>query len=216
MRGIVLALCLLVWAMPGTAGERVRIVDGDTLAIDGVKYRINGIDAPEADQTCKRADGRSWRCGKVATDHLFELTDEREVRCEGLTADGYGRLIARCTADGQDLAARMIEDGMAWAFLRFTDEYAGVEARARAAERGIWQGEAIPAWAFRRARWAGAASRAPAGCPIKGNIGRNGRIYHTPWSPWYARTRINVARGERWFCDEAEAIAAGWRAPYWH
>ena len=46
---------------------------------------------------------------------------------------------------------------------------------------------------------------------IKGNITDNGRIYHMPWSPWYGKVRIDPARGERWFCNENEAMAAGWR-----
>ena len=82
---------------------------------------------------------------------------------------------------------------------------------AQAEKRGIWQGPAQPAWEFRTQKWSVASKRAPEGCPIKGNISDNGRIYHTPWSKWYARTKINTAKGERWFCDEAEAIAAGWR-----
>jgi len=59
-----------------------------------------------------------------------------------------------------------------------------------------------------------AAEAAPrAGCPIKGNINAEGeRIDHTPWSPWYERTKINEAAGEQWFCDETEAQEAGWRA----
>ncbi len=58
-----------------------------------------------------------------------------------------------------------------------------------------------------------AAAAAPVeGCPIKGNINQDGeRIYHTPWSPWYDRTQINEAMGERWFCDEAAAVDSGWR-----
>lgn len=53
-------------------------------------------------------------------------------------------------------------------------------------------------------------------CLIKGNINRDGeRIYHTPWSsPHYKRTKINIKKGERWFCTEGEARQAGWRAPY--
>ncbi len=52
-----------------------------------------------------------------------------------------------------------------------------------------------------------------AACLIKGNINRRGeRIYHVPGSKWYARTKINRP-GERWFCSEEEAIAAGWRPP---
>ena len=38
-------------------------------------------------------------------------------------------------------------------------------------------------------------------------------IYHVPGSPAYERTKIDEAKGERWFCSEAEARAAGWRAP---
>ena len=87
------------------------------------------------------------------------------------------------------------------------------EAEAREAGRGIWQTRSQPAWDYRADRWSRAAAAAPNGCPIKGNINRKGtRIYHTPWSASYARTRIDVAKGERWFCDEAEAQAAGWRA----
>ena len=49
-------------------------------------------------------------------------------------------------------------------------------------------------------------------CQIKGNVNRKGeRIYHLPGDREYAKTRINTGRGERWFCSEAEAHAAGWR-----
>lgn len=212
MRSLLLVLCWLA----GTAQAEIRIVDGDTLDLDGVRYRINGIDAPEAGQTCKTATGRDWRCGKSATETLAGLTDGRRVTCRTLSRDSYGRDIARCSADGQDLARQMVLSGMAWAFVKFSDEYEDAEASARAAGRGIWQGEAQPAWDYRAMRWSEARTSAPEGCPIKGNISRRGRIYHAPWSPWYTRTKINLARGERWFCSEAEAIAAGWRAPNWH
>jgi len=50
------------------------------------------------------------------------------------------------------------------------------------------------------------------GCTIKGNISRRGeRIYHVPGDRYYAATVIDIAKGERWFCSEAEARAAGWR-----
>jgi hypothetical protein len=51
------------------------------------------------------------------------------------------------------------------------------------------------------------------GCGIKGNISvRTGeRIYHVPGQKYYFVTRINWSRGERWFCSEEDARAAGWR-----
>ncbi len=48
-------------------------------------------------------------------------------------------------------------------------------------------------------------------CLIKGNISSKGRIYHLPGSESYEKTQINESKGERWFCTEAEAQAAGWR-----
>ena len=56
---------------------------------------------------------------------------------------------------------------------------------------------------------------APSDCRIKGNISLEGeRIYHVPGGEWYAETRIDELEGERWFCSEEEARAAGWRKSY--
>ena len=90
-------------------------------------------------------------------------------------------------------------------------DYIQAEDEARSKRLGIWQANTQTAEAFRAEKWAVAEQVSPNGCPIKGNISKNGRIYHTPWSPWYKRTKINVGKGERWFCTEAEALASGWR-----
>ena len=51
-----------------------------------------------------------------------------------------------------------------------------------------------------------------AACVIKGNISSSGdRIYHVPGQRYYDKTLINWLKGERWFCTEQEAVAAGWR-----
>ena len=48
-------------------------------------------------------------------------------------------------------------------------------------------------------------------CRIKGNISRSGKIYHMPGMRHYAWTKIETSKGEKWFCSEEEAEAAGWR-----
>lgn len=49
-------------------------------------------------------------------------------------------------------------------------------------------------------------------CDIKGNVSTRGeRIYHVPGQKYYDDTRISASHGERWFCSEKEARAAGWR-----
>jgi len=51
------------------------------------------------------------------------------------------------------------------------------------------------------------------GCNIKGNVSyyNGARIYHVPGQMFYDRTVISYSRGERYFCSEADALAAGWR-----
>lgn len=212
--GVVLGLCLggsVVVGLPAQSGS-VSIIDGDTLDLDGTRFRLNGIDAPERAQTCKTSTGKIWRCGAAATQALVALTKNATVTCKSHGTDHYNRQIATCFADDHDVGRALVKRGYAWAFLKFSDTYAGEQTRAKAQKLGIWQGSAQPAWEFRAASWSSARQKAPADCPIKGNISDNGRIYHTPWSKWYSRTKINTAKGERWFCNEAEAIAAGWKA----
>jgi len=197
-------------AQRGTA----QVIDGDTLDLAGRRMRLHGIDAPELDQTCGRADGGSWPCGRAARDRLAALVTEAETACTARDRDGYGRIIATCTAGGRDLGETLVGEGLAWAYLHFSRAYAETETRARAARRGVWQGEAEAAWDYRRHGWQAAAATVPdPACAIKGNITASGeRIYHTPGSTWYARTGIDTASGEAWFCTSAEAEAAGWRA----
>ncbi len=206
-------ILLLALISPPLWAADLRVIDGDTLVLNGTTFRINGIDAPESGQKCTTERGKRWPCGEAATSTLVALTNNATVSCEKLAVDPYNRIVARCFADGKDVAQVMVAKGMAWAFLKFSDEYEADQDNAKIAKLGIWRGPAQPPWEFRAKRWNVAAQVAPKGCPIKGNITANGHIYHTPWSPWYKRTRINTAKGERWFCDEAEAIKAGWRAP---
>jgi len=198
-----------------TVGEAIsgpaRVIDGDTLVVGGQHIRLEGIDAPELGQTCGRRFFGTWRCGKAAADALAALVGGRSVTCESRGDDKYGRMLGICFVDGRDLNAAMVREGLAWAFVKYSQTYVPEEAEARSSRVGIWRGEAEPAWVYRERRWAGAEPEAPHGCAIKGNITAHGHIYYMPWSPWYAMVKIDEAKGEHWFCSEAEAVAAGWR-----
>ncbi len=205
---ITTALICLFLASPAVCD--VSIVDGDTLDLDGIRIRLNGIDAPEYGQKCG-----SWDCGTEALEALDRLIKSGPIDCQPIGDDGYGRVIGKCTVSGADVGAKMVSEGLAYAFRKYSTEYVEEEEEARSKALGIWSGDFQRPWDYRAQKWASAEQEAPAGCPIKGNISENGQIYHAPWSPWYKRTRISEAKGERWFCSEAEAVAAGWRAPQW-
>lgn len=207
---LAIAAFLVVPAGEAAAGMitgQAEVVDGDGLLIGPVRIRLNGIDAPELGQHCAKRGGGNWPCDEAAADRLEQLITGKEVACEPIDRDPYGRVIAHCTADGVDLARTLAAEGLVWAFRRYSTDYTATEDQVHAAGVGIWQAETQPPWEFRADRWERAVEAAPNGCPIKGNISSEGeRIYHTPWSPWYGRTKISEANGERWFCDESQAI----------
>jgi endonuclease YncB( thermonuclease family) len=223
-RGVVLrfiailaVVAMLVPLGPVVATElvgRPRIVDGDTIAYRDDRVRLHGIDAPENAQHCLDASGGDYRCGEAATKALERLVDGREIRCSGTERDQYGRLIAVCRVGGREINRWMVDTGWALAYIRYSGDYAGEERAAARARRGLWAGSFEAPWEYRRARRQIAVAATPVpGCPIKGNLSANGRIYHTPTSRWYERTAIDPSKGERWFCSEREALDAGWRAP---
>lgn len=205
-----------------TISGRATIVDGDTIVIASTRVRFNGIDAPESAQLCQNAKGKNYRCGQSAAKALDDwLAKSRPVSCSFVEWDDYGRFVGDCyRSDGAAVAVWLVSAGHAMDWPRHSGgAYASYQEEARLAKRGIWQGEFQPAWEWRAAQQAAAKDETTnpvrllsASCNIKGNISNKGvRIYHLPGQRFYDETVISSAKGERMFCSEDEARAAGWR-----
>jgi endonuclease YncB( thermonuclease family) len=120
------------------------VADADTLEISGARIRLQGIDAPELDQTCADAKGEPWSCGRIAARELRAHVQGREVRCEPQGYDRFERRLATCfLPDGSNLNAWMVEQG--WALASgWGDLYQSEQQQAKAAKRGIWTGTFTP------------------------------------------------------------------------
>lgn len=214
----VLVMSLLM-SLPAMSTEpivgRAKIIDGDTIQIAHQRIRLFGIDAPETKQSCVAA-GKKWSCGRNATFGLSAIIERQWVYCRQKDKDRYGRVVAVCNlagADGPDVNAAMVRQGWALAYRRYSKDYVADEDIARKAKAGLWVGQFVAPWDWRRGKRLQAANDNVAGkCLIKGNIGKRGvRIYHIPGGAYYERTRIDEQKGERWFCSEDDARKAGWR-----
>ena len=127
----------------------VRIVDGDTLDIDGDRHRLAGVDAPERHQTCLDDAGARWACGRVATETLQALIGEGPVSCSTSSQDRYGRSVSSCSSGGADLGEALVRAGLAVNDRRYRPDRSAAEAAARDAGAGMHAGRFMPPWSWR-------------------------------------------------------------------
>lgn len=147
---ILMALLASTVAMAADLTGRASVIDGDTLEIHGQRIRMHGIDAPESAQTCT-INGKPYRCGQRSAMALADKIGARPVVCEGREHDRYRRLIAICRLGKEDLNAWLVSEGLALAYVRYSQDYVGQETAARKARRGLWAGEFMAPWDWRKA-----------------------------------------------------------------
>jgi len=141
---------LVTLALADVEGK-ARVVDGDTIVINGDRIRLHGIDAPEQIQTCLVANIK-WQCGFEATSALERLIADQEVYCAGKKRDRYKRLIAVCHAGTLNLNRQMVSEGWALAYRRYSDDYVSEEMNAQNLKRGIWKGKFVVPWDWRKSQ----------------------------------------------------------------
>jgi endonuclease YncB( thermonuclease family) len=208
---VLLALSPAVFAADLSGGV-VGIADGDTFTLltsdmQQVKIRLAEIDAPESGQPY----------GNKSKQALSGLIFGKDVRVVVQTKDRYGRTVGRPYVGDLDVCEEMVRIGAAWVYRQYVvdESLFDVENDAREAKRGIWglpESDQVEPWNWRRGL--NVSGKTPEGCNIKGNINSKGdHIYHVPGTRSYGATKINESKGERWFCSEEEATAAGWRIP---
>jgi endonuclease YncB( thermonuclease family) len=155
-----LAAGLVLAALPALGTDRPpktivgypRVADGDTLVFimpsGNVRVRLWGIDAPELHQLC---DDDSYAAGQLSTVALRSLISSDPVTCDEVSWDTkWDRPLSRCRVDGREVNALMVEHGLAWAYLRYTNYYAGDEDYARLLRRGVHSHNCELPWVWRR------------------------------------------------------------------
>jgi endonuclease YncB( thermonuclease family) len=112
--------------------------------LSGYEVYLLGVDSVEIRQVCTIAR-EPWECGPPAQRQLETILSEGELTCDTVVGpDEAQRVIAECSVSGQDVGRRFIESGFGVAIPGETSRYDEVQAEARAAERGLWQGTFTP------------------------------------------------------------------------
>lgn len=234
---------LLLAAAPSSAADTVVVKDGDTIALGGTTFRLDGIDAPEFDQVCLDEAGTVWACGVAARNRLAEFIGKRTVRCDDKgPAPAYPAWrIGICSVEGEPTTLNqwLVHEGLAINFEPYArGRFLVAQVVARQNGHGLWRGcfatpRDLRYWSKKNAEMLGAACPSgdhtpvrnalfpdhpamPPDCPIKGTM------------PWHAaltgHTGIYHMEGcdsyrrttnpRRWFCSEEAAHAEHFRKAF--
>ena len=130
----------MIFLLPFLMLTPTHVTDGDTFRAGSLVVRIHGMDAPETRQPFGIESKQFAFC---------ELS--KQVAVVPVGRDKYGRLV--CRVPGVDY--RLVNAGLAWQFRRYdrSASFFAAELDAKEAKRGLWSGDAVAPWEWRK-RWA--------------------------------------------------------------
>ena len=87
--------------------QEIKVIDGDTIHLDGEKIRFTGIDTPELKQTCIK-EGVKDPCGVTAKMILIKKIGNNLITCNRQGKDQYKRTLAECFVNGKSLSSFLV------------------------------------------------------------------------------------------------------------
>ena len=129
--------------------ENLRVVDGDTIVLNGEKIRFSGIDSPELNQMCIKGEEKIF-CGKSAKMLLIKKIGNAMPTCIREGKDVYKRTLAECFINGESLSAFLVRNGYAFAYRKYSEKFIKDEEFAKEKKLGMWSMKFQYPWDFRK------------------------------------------------------------------
>jgi len=145
---VILVLGLLFCS--NSFADNLKIIDGDTIILNGEKIRFSGIDKPELKQTCLHGD-QEVSCGMTAKKLLAEKIGNAIPKCISEGKDTYKRTLAECFINGESLSKFLVLSGYAFAYRKYSTKFIKDEEFAKANKLGMWAMTFQYPWDFRKA-----------------------------------------------------------------
>ena len=129
--------------------QDLRVVDGDTIHLNGEKIRFTGIDTPELKQTCLK-EGVINPCGVIAKEILIKKINDNKVECISNGKDQYKRTLAECFVNGESLSSYLVRSGYGFAYRKYSKKFILDEDYAKANKLGMWSMKFDYPWDYRK------------------------------------------------------------------
>ena len=128
--------------------NNLKIVDGDTIVLNGEKIRFSGIDTPELKQTCLH-NNEIVDCGMSAKILLIKKIGNKTPECISEGKDVYNRTLAECFINGKSLSKFLVRSGYAFAYRKYSKKFIDDEDFAKVNKNGMWAMKFKYPWDFR-------------------------------------------------------------------
>ncbi len=138
----------LLWCNVSLA-DNLKVVDGDTIFLNGEKIRFSGIDTPELKQICLKGDEKI-SCGISAKILLVKKIGNNIPKCISEGKDVYKRTLAECFVNGESLSSFLVRSGYAFAYRKYSKKFIKDEEFAKANKLGMWAMTFQYPWDFRK------------------------------------------------------------------
>ena len=142
-------IILFIFNLSNANAQELRIIDGDTIHLNGKKIRFSGIDTPELKQQCIK-NGVKNSCGITAKKLLTKLIGNNNVDCVSEGQDQYNRILAECFVNHQSLSSYLVKSGYAFAYRKYSKKFIDDEDYARTNKLGMWSMKFEYPWDFRK------------------------------------------------------------------
>jgi len=129
--------------------QELKIVDGDTIHLNGEKIRFAGIDTPELKQTCFKDDVKNL-CGVKAKQILINKIGNNTVECISEGRDQYKRILAECFVNNESLSSYLVRSGYAFAYRKYSKKFIKDEYYAKTNQIGMWSMKFEYPWDYRK------------------------------------------------------------------
>ena len=130
--------------------DNLKIIDGDTIILNGEKIRFSGIDTPELKQTCMKGD-QKVSCGMFVKMLLTKKIGNATPECVEEGKDVYKRTLAECFVNGESLSKFLVRSGYAFVYRKYSTKFIKDEEFAKANKLGMWAMTFQYPWDFRKA-----------------------------------------------------------------
>ena len=131
--------------------QELKVVDGDTIHLDGEKIRFTGIDTPELKQTCILDDVENL-CGVTAKQILINKIGNNNVKCINEGRDQYKRTLAECFVNNESLSSYLVRSGYAFAYRKYSKKFIIDENYAKVNQLGMWSMKFEYPWDYRKTK----------------------------------------------------------------